>query len=218
MKKVFLISGLGADKRLFKNIKLPDGFKCMLVDWHIPDQEDTLATYAQAIVKQNDIKPGDIVLGVSLGGMLSVEIAKQVKLAKVILVSSIKSHTEAPWYFSVFRRIPVYRVTPDSLLTGVGFMVRPVFGPMAPGDLALFQIMLASSSPIFIKWAMGAVLHWQNNVVLPNLYHIIGDKDLVFPYKNIKQPTAIIKGGTHIMVFDRAAEINHLLEDILEEK
>jgi hypothetical protein len=63
---------------------------------------------------------------------------------------------------------------------------------------------------------MRTVLYWKNNVELSNLYHIIGNNDLMFPYKNIKNPTAIIKGGTHIMVFDRADEINKLLAEILK--
>jgi hypothetical protein len=90
-----------------------------------------------------------------------------------------------------------------------------MFGNMNPDDLQLFKSMLSNSSPIFLKWAMRAALYWKNNIDFSNLYHIIGDNDLVFPYKNIKSPTAIIKGGTHIMVFDRADEINKLLEEIL---
>jgi hypothetical protein len=44
-----------------------------------------------------------------------------------------------------------------------------------------------------------------------------GDKDLVFNYKNISNAT-IIKGGTHIMVFDKAKQINKLLKGILKKK
>jgi hypothetical protein len=147
--------------------------------------------------------------------MIAVEIAKQVKLQKVILISSIKTADEAPWYFKLFQRVPVYKPIPASIMTKVGFMVKPIFGGMAPGDLATFQSMLTNSSPVFLKWAMHAVLYFNNMEPIPNLYHIIGDKDQVFPWKKIKNPTAIIKGGTHIMVFDRADEINKLLADIL---
>jgi pimeloyl-ACP methyl ester carboxylesterase len=216
MRKVYLISGLGADSRLFKNTKLPADCEVMLVNWHIPMSSDTLTTYAQAIVKQYDISNNSIVIGVSLGGMLSVEIAKLITLNKVILISSIKTNSEAPWYFKVFRNLPVYKAIPGKLMTHVGFLIKPVFGKMAPDDLALFKSMLHNSSPIFLKWAMRAVLYWKNEVQLSNLFHIIGDKDLVFPYQNIKNPTAVIKGGTHIMVFDKAAEINTLLADILK--
>jgi hypothetical protein len=63
---------------------------------------------------------------------------------------------------------------------------------------------------------MHAVLYFNNTERIANLYHIIGDKDQVFPWEKIKNPTAIIKGGTHIMVFDRADEINQLLAGILK--
>ncbi|AMR33323.1 hypothetical protein A0256_18810 [Mucilaginibacter sp. PAMC 26640] len=86
---------------------------------------------------------------------------------------------------------------------------------MQPEDLALFKSMLSNSSPVFLKWSMGAALHFDNMEDIPNLYHIIGDKDLVFPFEKIINPTAIIKGGTHIMMFDSAGEINKLLADIL---
>jgi pimeloyl-ACP methyl ester carboxylesterase len=216
MIKVYLISGLGADSRLFKNIQLPAGYEAVLIDWLLPKANDTLTSYAKAVVSQYDIKDNQVVIGVSLGGMIAVEIAKQIKLNKVILVSSIKTDSEAPWYFNVFRKLPVYYAIPGKLMTHLGFLVKPMFGKMKPDDLALFKSMLRNSAPMFLKWAMGAVLKWKSDVTYANLYHIIGDKDLVFPHQNIKNPTAVIKGGTHIMVFDKADQINTLLADILK--
>jgi pimeloyl-ACP methyl ester carboxylesterase len=215
MNKVYLISGLGADSRLFKNVVLPAGYEAILVDWLIPSYTDTLTTYSQNIINQYSINEDSIVIGVSLGGMISIEIAKQVKLDKVILISSIKTDSEAPWYFKFFRSLPVYKAIPGKLMTHVGFLIKPMFGNMNANDLQLFKSMLRNSSPVFLKWAMWAALYWKNNMVFSNLYHIIGDNDLVFPYKNIKNPTAIIKGGTHIMVFDKADEINKLFAEIL---
>ncbi|TWR31271.1 alpha/beta hydrolase [Mucilaginibacter pallidiroseus] len=215
MTKVFMIPGLGADSRLCKNIILPNGFECILIEWLEPLQTDSLETYSKAIVKQYVIKNEDILIGVSLGGILSVEIAKQLHISKLILISSIKTDSEAPLYFQFFRNLPVYKVIPGGLINHLGVLIKPMFGKMLPNDLALFKSMLSNSSPVFMKWAMSAVLQWRNSTIPPNLYHIIGDKDLVFPHKNIVNPTAVIKGGTHIMVFDRADEINALLADIL---
>jgi hypothetical protein len=64
---------------------------------------------------------------------------------------------------------------------------------------------------------MGAALRWDNETIPPNLYHITGNKDLVFSYKRIKD-AAIVNGGTHIMVFDKAKQINKLLKGILKKK
>lgn len=95
MAKLFLISGLGADERLFKNLDL-SGFNVVPVTWIEPGLEDSLATYASKLIKQFGIVPNSSVIGVSLGGMLTVEIAKQVQLHHAIIISSIKSKTEAP--------------------------------------------------------------------------------------------------------------------------
>ena len=215
MTRVYLISGLGADSRLYKNIILPAGFEAIPTDWILPAMEDTLTSYAHKIIDHYNIQPNEIVIGNSLGGMITVEIAKQVKLNKVILISSIKTINEAPAYFRVFKTVPVYKAIPERLLSSVGPLIELIFGKMAPEDLKLFKSMLSNSSPVFLKWAMHAVLYFNNQDEITNLYHIIGDKDLVFPYKKIKDPTAIVKGGTHIMMFNMAKEINKILAEIL---
>ncbi|MBK0379457.1 alpha/beta hydrolase [Mucilaginibacter segetis] len=216
MSKIFLISGLGADRRLFKNIELPD-HEIFFIDWIVPDETDTLTSYSQKVINQFNITENSIVIGVSLGGMIAVEIAKKIHLKKVILISSIKSTDEAPAYFTFFRKLPVYKTIPGRLFNYLGFMVKPLFGDMKTEDADLFKDMLKNSSPVFLKWAMRAALYRQNDKTISNLYHIAGDCDRVFPIQHIKNPTATIKGGTHIMVFDRANEINNILNSILSE-
>jgi pimeloyl-ACP methyl ester carboxylesterase len=213
MSRVFLIPGLGADKRIYKNIKISNA-EIIYIDWLKPEHTDTLSTYAQKLINQYDITPGSIVIGNSLGGMLAVEIGNKVKLNKTILISSIKTIAEAPFYFSLFRAIPVQHLIPGNLFAKMGGVIAPLFGKMYSTDAYLFNSMLQNTSPVFIKWAMNAVLNWKNNSISPSTYHITGDKDLIFNYKKIKGAT-IIKGGTHIMIFDRAREINEVLAQIL---
>jgi pimeloyl-ACP methyl ester carboxylesterase len=217
MSKIFLIAGLGADTRLYNNIELGDEHDVTPVDWLEPNKLDSLTTYAQKLIYQYVITDGSVVIGTSLGGMLAVEIAKQVRLNKVILISSIKSKNEAPFYFKFFKALPFYKLVKGDLVRKLGGMVKPVFGQMFDGDLWLFKDMLHKSSPKFIEWAMKAALYWDNETLPANVYHIIGDKDLVFNYKKIHNAT-IIKGGTHIMVFDKAKEINKVLKNILKKK
>lgn len=216
MRKVFLISGLGADTRLYNNIDLLDN-EVVPVDWIEPHLTDTLISYAQRLIYQYHITAGAIVIGTSLGGMIAIEIAKQVALNKVILISSIKTINEAPWYFTAFRKVPLYKPISGDMLKKLGFLMKPIFGKFTTDDLWVFEDMLKKSSPKFIKWAINAVLAWENESVPPNVYHLIGDKDMVFSYKQIKDVT-VIKGGTHIMVFDKAKQINKILKGILKKK
>ena len=216
MRKIFLISGLGADTRLYNNIDLLDN-EVVPVDWIEPNLTDTLTTYAQKLIHQYHITSGSIVIGTSLGGMIAVEIAKLVALKKVILISSIKTINEAPWYFNAFRRLPLYRPMSGEVLKKLGFLMKPIFGKFTANDLWVFEDMLKKASPKFVKWAINAVLAWKNEIIPPNVYHLIGDKDMVFSYKQIKDAT-VIKGGTHIMVFDKAKQVNKILKGILKTK
>ncbi|MFD2146857.1 hypothetical protein [Mucilaginibacter antarcticus] len=149
--------------------------------------------------------------------MIAVEIGKQIKLNKIILISSIKTRSEAPAYFNFFKAVPLYKIVRGNLVRKLGGLMRPMFGQMSEQHLWLFKDMLEKSSPKFIEWAIKAALHWDNETVPANVYHITGDKDLIFNYKRIKDAT-IIKGGTHIMIFDKAKQINKLLKGILKKK
>lgn len=216
MSKIFLISGLGADTRLYNNIDLHD-HEVIPVDWIAANKHDTLSSYAQKLIHQYYITANSVVIGTSLGGMIAIEIAKLLPLNKVILISSIKTIDEEPGYFSLFRAIPVFKVIPGKLLTLLGMVCKPIFGDMGPEDAWLFNDMLKKSSTSFLKWGMTAALRWKNETIPPNTYQLIGDSDLVFPYKKIKDAT-VVKGGTHIMVFDKAKQINKLLKEILKKK
>jgi len=213
MSKAYLIPGLGADSRIYNNIVI-DGYELIKIDWIEPAKTDTLKSYAQKLILQYNIAPISIVIGNSLGGMIAIEIAKILPVKKVILISSIKTIDEAPAYFSFFRALPVYKIIPGKLMTSMGFGIRFMFGKMNEADNRLFIDMLENSSPKFMKWAMYALLHWDNKTILSNVTIITGDKDKVFDYRRIGDPV-IVKGGTHIMIFDRAAEINAILKGIL---
>jgi pimeloyl-ACP methyl ester carboxylesterase len=216
MSKIYLIAGMGADTRIYNNIDL-HGHEVIPVDWIEPNERDTLTTYAQKLIHQYHITPKSVIIGNSLGGMMAIEIAKQMPLDKVILISSIKTIDEAPRYFSFFRHFPIYRLVPKKLYSSMGFFIEWFFGEMNAEDKWLFKDMLNNSSSAFLSWAMDAVLKWDNKVILPNVYHITGDKDKIFSHKKIKGAT-IIKGGTHIMIFDKAKQINKLLKAILKKK
>lgn len=213
MRKIFLIPGLGADTRAYNNIDLHD-HEVTCVDWIEPHPTDTLTTYAQKLIHQYNIMPKSVVIGNSLGGMIAIEMGKLIGLDKIILISSIKTVDEAPRYFSFFRTVPLYKMISGKIFTRLGFMIKPLFGKMSEADEWLFNDMLGKSSPVFLKWAMDTVLAWDNKTIPPNVVTITGDKDRVFDHKRIRD-AIIVKGGTHIMVFDKAREISKILKRIL---
>lgn len=151
MSKLFLLSGLGADERLFGNLDL-SGFDVVHLPWINPGQGDSLTTYATRLIKQFDIGPQSSVIGVSLGGMLTVEIAKQVELRHAVIISSIKSGAEAPSYFKFFRRPAAQVLLSGKLVKSIGLLFLPFFG-QSPGSEGgrVFSSMLKDSDPDFFK-------------------------------------------------------------------
>lgn len=213
MDKVFLIAGMGADVRLFKNLDL-SGFEVIDAAWIDPDANDTIATYAAQLIQKYNITARSNVIGVSLGGMFAVEIAKQVDLKNVIIISSIKTIDEAPFYYKVFRTLPVYKLITGKLILSVGKLMKPFFSKKMGGESLLFDSMLRNTSPKFLKWSMGAALHWDGQTPSQYIHHLIGDADLVFDHRKIKN-TIVIPGGDHMMVVTRAKDINPIIRNIL---
>ncbi|QJD98040.1 alpha/beta hydrolase [Mucilaginibacter robiniae] len=214
MPQIFLISGLGADRRLFNNIHLP-GYEYVHVDWLEPETHDTIHTYAQKLIQQYNILPGSTVVGVSLGGIMTVEISSIVPLHQAVIISSIKSATEFPWYFKLFRKVPLYKILPLSFYTTMGSLIKPLFGSMTQTEWQQFKSMLEQTSSTFMKWAMHAVLHWEPKILSGKIYHIMGTKDFIFSHKLIKNADAVVSGGTHDMVFKKGEEVSKILQSIL---
>ncbi|WP_342648348.1 alpha/beta hydrolase [Mucilaginibacter sp. CSA2-8R] len=217
MQKIFLISGLGADRRLFNKLDLP-GYELVYMDWLEPEEHDTLTSYAQKLINYYGVTPGAVVMGVSMGGMLTVEISSMVKLSKAVIVSSVKEISEFPFYFKWFRRVPVYKVIPHGFYTSMGFLIKPLFGELKGKSGFLFVDMIRKTSPKFMRWAMHSILQWQPTAIKGKLYHIIGNKDIIFPYKKITTATHIVEGGSHDMIYTRGREISKLILSILNDE
>ena len=89
-KNIYCISGLGADEKAFAKIKVP-GYALQHLLWLTPEKDEALEAYAKRMAKQiPDANP--ILMGLSFGGMLCIEIAKLIPVEKVILISSIPSY------------------------------------------------------------------------------------------------------------------------------
>ena len=111
MKELFLFSGLGADKRVFDFLDLSD-YSIHHISWIIPLPKESMAEYATRLIPQiTSDKP--VLIGVSFGGMIALEIAKLISVEKVILISSAKSPNAIPSYFKLIPKLRLEKwITP----------------------------------------------------------------------------------------------------------
>lgn len=113
-KQVYLFSGLGADERVFQKI---DFSFCSItnVKWFTPEVDEPIEKYAARLIHQ--IKsPKPILIGISFGGMIAIEVAKQLETEKVILIASAKVKNEIPFYYRLVGILRLYKILPVFIL------------------------------------------------------------------------------------------------------
>lgn len=208
MKNVYLFSGLGADYRAFAHLDLP-GYNKVFIRWIPPLSGESMSAYASRIREQ--IKdPHPILVGLSFGGMIAVEVALQMPAEKIVLISSAKTKEDLKAGNSLFFRWKLYRIIPGSLLQQSNFIVNRLFGAETREDKRLLAAILQDTDPRFFRWAMDNIVHWQNDTVPPHLIHIHGTADKIIPYAGLHADYSI-EGGGHLMVLNRADTISRMI-------
>ena len=211
-KRIYCISRLGADHRIFAKLSV-SGYEFVPVPWVTYDKHDDLPCYAQKLAVQiTDDHP--VILGLSFGGMLAVEIAKQRQVQQTILVSSAKNPDEMGDPGGLVKFIIKSKIIPASFLTTPNRFVLERFGVTTEDERQLLNDIIRTSDGDFMKWALKALLTWRNHTIPQNLLHIHGTADLIIPAAHV-HPDHWIEGGTHFMVYSRAAEISKIIADTL---
>ena len=211
--RVYFISGLGADKRAFYRIKLPQGYQAVFLDWITPIAGESFPDYAKRFSECIEQDEEFVLIGLSFGGMLASEIAKITSPKKLIIISSLSSYKELPWYFKLAGKLGLHRIVSPSLYKQATMLNRF----MGTGNKEMKSIVYSyvnNIDPAFIRWSLDVILHWSHTERLSDLIHIHGSNDHLLPYKYVKADY-IIKNGGHLMVMNKADEVNTILEKVL---
>ena len=155
-----------------------------------------------------------ILLGLSFGGMIAIEMAKHIKVKKVILVSAVKTRNEIPSWMRLAGKLRLHKIIPvkSNRLTEKADDRR--MGIETKGEKDYVDTYRKNADQAYLSWAIDKILTWKNTWVPSETFHIHGEQDRMFPLKNISA-THVIKGGTHIMILNRAVEIGRCIEGIL---
>lgn len=210
-RHIYLISGLGADERVFERLVFPADCDVHYLPWITPlNADEPIAEYAGRMARRI-MHPDPILVGLSFGGMMSIEIARQMPVRQVVLISSVKNRFELPPYYNNFAR-KVLRTLPDRLLfTNRQFVVRLFMQCQSDEERSLLDAYLGKKDLRYMRWALNNVLQWSNEWAPPGLLHIHGSSDRPFPRRYVSPTHTIIKGG-HFMIMNRAPEISLILE------
>jgi pimeloyl-ACP methyl ester carboxylesterase len=210
---LYLFSGLGADKRIFQKLDL-SGYSVNYIEWKAPLNDESIEHYASRLLSQ--IKtPKPTLIGLSFGGIMAIEVAKLIETEKVILISSIKSGNEVPFYYRWMAHTGMHKHIPSDFFKSTNFITNWLFGTVTPFDQQLLKEILSDTNPDFFKWALNQIIRWKNKTLPKNLVQIHGTGDRILPIRFTDYDIVVKKGG-HFMTLNRSDEINRILKLQLE--
>lgn len=215
MINCYCISGLGADERVFKFLKFDDKIVVKYLPWLDPTDGETIETYSVRMGEKIDVSQPFFLLGLSMGGMIAVEISKRVKPLKLILISSITCAAEIPKLYKFSNKYRLDRLLTPKILKNLSIL-KKWFASYETSHRDLLINVIRDADDKFVRWAVPAVAKWENKEAPINYIHIHGSNDNVLPYSCTK-PTHKISGGRHFMIVEKASEISKIIETEMAE-
>jgi pimeloyl-ACP methyl ester carboxylesterase len=212
---LYFLSGLGADKRVFQKLKLPDQYSIVHIDWITPEPNEHVTAYAKRLSAGINQQEAFAVIGLSFGGIIATELSKIVAPVQTIIISSVASSKQLPAHFTVLKHVSVHKLIPSRFLKIKNPLVYWFMGAKTKREKVLFNQILNDTDITFFRWAVSVIMNWQHSMPIKNLYHIHGSADNIFPMRNVSADHKI-DGGGHLMVYSDAEEISSVISRILE--
>jgi pimeloyl-ACP methyl ester carboxylesterase len=214
-KVIYAISGLGADHRIYQQIDFGP-HTVIPLPWLPPEKKESIEDYARrmsACIKHEQ----PVLVGLSFGGMMAMEIARHRSFQKILLISSAKTRAELPLLYKCCGALGLHHLIPMWLIKGSKDLVAKLFSPRSSREKELIDRMLDETDPDLLRWSIAKVVCWKNRTVPPDVYHIHGTRDHVLPFRNVSCDKAL-EGAGHIMILNRAVEISAWLNEVMNDE
>jgi pimeloyl-ACP methyl ester carboxylesterase len=209
---IYLIPGLGADHRVFKNLDLKP-FQTQLINWLEPIKGESLTQYAKRLGDAHfDPNEEIILIGLSMGGMIAKEMMQYFNISKCIILSSVQVSNDFSPSIKLARIIKIHKLIPITKVRRLNHLTANYFFSVKDdiSKRALHKT-IDETDPWFLEWSIDAILNWKNEIYNPKIFHIHGNKDRIFPVSSLRKKPIIVKGGGHWMVVEKGKEISEII-------
>jgi hypothetical protein len=213
---IYCLPGQGSDRHIFDSIRFPEEFEIKFIEYDVPGPEMTMASYALHLSKRIDTSHTFYLIGVSIGGMLCIELSEIIHPEKTIIISSAKNRHELPLQYRFQRHFPLYQLFSERALYYGALIAQPVVEPDRRKNKETFVRMLRSKNPTYLRRTIIMIINWDRESNSKKIYHIHGTMDHTIPLRNVKNPDFIINHGSHMMTLTRADEISNCIAKILK--
>ncbi|WP_454060367.1 alpha/beta hydrolase [Elizabethkingia ursingii] len=211
--KLYIISGLGANARVFDKITFNEDIDPVFIDWLMPERDENFDHYIFRMAEKIDDTKAFYLLGYSFGGVLVQEIHKLKPAKKIVILGSIKSCHEKSKFFNWNQLLRLYKVVPMSVFSNKKAISYAFFRKANDKRIDKLYEYFTVRQPYYLKWCIHQILNWKGEEQ-KEVVQILADKDVVFPVKN-SAPDYVIKGASHLFPVTRAKEVSDILRKVL---
>lgn len=214
MQTVVCLGGIGADSRIIGCLNSPL-LDFRFVEWIRPNRAESLPNYVKRLADQITFTDAPILLGVSFGGIVALELSRFLKPAITILVSSVRKPAEIPWYFRLAKGTGVQNTSALRFLLRSEFVASYLFGVTDTIHRRLLHDMISDTSDEFKNWAGRQFLEWQGCCPVGRVFHIHGTSDRILPARFV-DADVLIDGGSHFMIVTQGDQVAAAINDHLD--
>lgn len=207
---IYLISGLGADQRVYKRLTFP--FETKYILWEDHSGVKSLNDYAKKLIPQINQERPIILIGLSFGGLIAQELDSILDSKQLIIISSLNGHRDMPSLYRFLGFLRLQYLLPAKFLQNNPF-TNIIFGIKNKSSKDLLKRILEDTSLSFLKWATIQCLKWRREKS-EKIIQIHGTSDRIIPSKNVNT-TYLIKDGSHFMIVDKHKELQVILDSII---
>jgi pimeloyl-ACP methyl ester carboxylesterase len=212
MNTTYFIGGIATDIQMYQYMleHIPNS---VYLPFPKHDPKDTMHDYVAKFLPLIDTSKPFNIVGTSMGGMMAVSLLKYITPQKLILISSVKSREEMPFWMRLLGPVKAYHLLRgDMIKNAIHWGVNFRKDINKPPYKAIALSMVDHNDSDFLNWCVKAIAHWADNTVdfKHELIHVHGAKDALFPIDLIANPI-IIPQGTHHMVLTQKILLTDLL-------
>jgi hypothetical protein len=208
--RILLITGFALDRRAFSPLDLPPEFETFDL---IPVRPgERLREYALRMAGEIGLRPGDIIGGVSLGGMLALEMARAVEVRGALLIATATHPRHIRRRFRWLCRIAPF--VPDFIIRRIFLLVPAVLAwqrMLEPPDQALLADIMGRFPPSLLRALPPMIARWPGCRPPARFRHLHSTGDWLIRPAGDPQTLTLVKGRNHLLTVSHPREVREWL-------
>ncbi len=207
--KIYVISGLGADRNVLSRLEFPLNMDVVHLDWLMPKRKEGFTHYVDRMSAAIDFSEPFYLLGYSFGGMVAQEIHKSHRAEKVFVLGSVCSDKELARPLRLGSFSKVSRLIPSHFFNENSIIFKRVIGFLFGNSNQVIEHYFKVKDPVYLRWSIEQITQWKGEKS-PEVVQILAENDRVFPIGN-SQPNYTIAGASHLFPITKSKEVSRIL-------